>query len=67
MFHLLSREHRQNVADSLNEAILAYSNLPCYPSLERLIQQTAVVRQCLSQELGKDGPPPFSLKYFLKS
>ncbi|XP_031488953.1 uncharacterized protein LOC116256682 isoform X2 [Nymphaea colorata] len=53
MFHLLSREYRQNVADSLNQAILAYSNLPSYPSLERLIQQTAVVRQCLSQELGK--------------
>ncbi|KAH1034909.1 hypothetical protein AAZX31_20G060600 [Glycine max] len=33
--------------------------------MERLIQQTSVVRQCLSQEDG--GPPPFSSKDFLKS
>lgn len=67
MFHLLSHEHRQHVADSLNRAILGHANLPSYSSLERLIQQTTVVRQCLSQETGKDLHPPFSLKDFLKS
>ncbi|KAK7351726.1 hypothetical protein VNO77_11380 [Canavalia gladiata] len=67
MFHLLSLEYRQQVADSLNRAILAHLNLPSYTSMERLIQQATVVRQCLSQEAGKDGPPPFSLKDFLKS
>ncbi|XP_028765374.1 glucose-induced degradation protein 8 homolog isoform X2 [Neltuma alba] len=67
MFHLLSLEYRQQVADSLNRAILEHSNLPSYTAMERLIQQATVVRQCLSQEAGKDGPPPFSLKDFLKS
>ncbi|XP_020961790.1 glucose-induced degradation protein 8 homolog [Arachis ipaensis] len=42
-------------------------NLPSYTAMERLIQQTTVVRQCLNQEAGKDGPTPFSLKDFLKS
>ncbi|XP_058074922.1 uncharacterized protein LOC131223505 isoform X2 [Magnolia sinica] len=67
MFHLLSMEYRQSVADNLNRAILAHANLPSHSSMERLIQQTTVVRQCLHQELGKDGPPPFSLKAFLNS
>ncbi|XP_057975813.1 uncharacterized protein LOC131163101 [Malania oleifera] len=67
MFHLLSLEYRQQVADSLNRAILAYANSPRFSAIERLVQQTAVVRQCLSQELGKDGLPPFSLKDFMKS
>ncbi|KAL0314640.1 UNVERIFIED_CONTAM: putative GTP-binding protein OBGC2 [Sesamum angustifolium] len=107
MFHLLSSEHRQHVADSLNRAILgtcflklqhigdvcflfllphwntvlvidaaffpswheisrliffsntyapctaAHTKLPSYSEMERLIQQTTVVRQCLSQEFGK--------------
>ncbi|XP_018821077.1 glucose-induced degradation protein 8 homolog isoform X2 [Juglans regia] len=52
-FHLLSLDYRQQVADSLNRAILAHMNLPSYTAMERLIQQTTVVRQCLSQELGK--------------
>lgn len=67
MFHLLSSEHRQHVADSLNRAVLAHTKLPSYSAMERLIQQTTVVRQYLSQELGKDGHKPFSLKDFLKS
>ncbi|KAK6938878.1 CTLH/CRA C-terminal to LisH motif domain [Dillenia turbinata] len=72
MFHLLSPEYRQNVADSLNRAILggldqANANLPCYTAMERLIQQTVAVRQCLNQEVGKGEHPPFSLKTFLKS
>lgn len=67
MVHLLSLDYRQQVADCLNRAILAHMNLPSYTAMERLIQQTTVVRQCLSQELGKDGLPPFVLKDFLKS
>ncbi|KAG5613388.1 hypothetical protein H5410_024669 [Solanum commersonii] len=50
MFHLLSLEYGQQVADSLNRAMLANSNLPSYSAVERLMQQTTVVRQCLSQE-----------------
>lgn len=65
MFHLLSQEYRESVANNLNRAILAHLNLPCYSSLERLIQQITVVQQCLSKDFGKDGPP-FSLKTFLK-
>uniref|UniRef100_A0ACD5WHE8 Uncharacterized protein n=1 Tax=Avena sativa TaxID=4498 RepID=A0ACD5WHE8_AVESA len=65
MFHLLSPEYRQNVADSLNRAILAHANLPAYSSLERVIQQSTVVRQYLQQEVGKDSYAPFSLKAFL--
>ncbi|GMP44848.1 hypothetical protein CsSME_00013606 [Camellia sinensis var. sinensis] len=53
MFHLLSLDYRQHVADSLNRAILANANLPGYSAMERLIQQTTVVRQCLNQETGK--------------
>ncbi|WOL08892.1 glucose-induced degradation protein [Canna indica] len=67
IFHLLSPEYRENVADNLNRAILAHGNLPGYSSMERLIQQTTVVRHFLHQELGKDGPPPFSLKAFLNN
>lgn len=67
MFHLLSSEHRHDVADSLNRAVLAHTKLPSYSAMERLIQQTTVVRQYLSQELGKDGHKPFSLNDFLKS
>ncbi|WRX30431.1 CTLH/CRA C-terminal to LisH motif domain - like 6 [Theobroma cacao] len=96
MFHLLSLEYRQHVAESLNRAILglliliatsctrlpfrmlcrfflwlsavySHANHPSYTAMERLIQQTTVVRQCLNQEHVKDGPPPFSLKDFLKS
>ncbi|KAM7273128.1 hypothetical protein ACFE04_027792 [Oxalis oulophora] len=67
MFHLLSSEYCQHVADSLNRAILAHENLPSHTSMERLIQQTTVVTQCVSQEFGKDGHPTFSLKDFLKS
>ncbi|XP_027333269.1 glucose-induced degradation protein 8 homolog isoform X2 [Abrus precatorius] len=65
MFHLLSLEYRQQVADCLNRTILAYFNLPSDTAMEKLIQQVTVVRQCLSQGLGQDGP--FSLKDFLKS
>lgn len=64
MFHLLSSEYREHVADSLNRAILAHSGLRSYSSLERLIQQATVVRQYLSQETGKDAQPSFSLKDF---
>ncbi|OAY22699.1 glucose-induced degradation protein 8-A homolog isoform X1 [Manihot esculenta] len=66
MFHLLSLEYRQQVVDSLNRAILAHANRPSYAAMERLIQQATVVRQCLNQDHGKDGFPPFSLKDFLK-
>lgn len=67
MFHLLSLEYRQHVADNLNRAILAHAKLPSYTATERLIQQATVVRQLLNQDQGKDGIPPFSLKDFLKS
>lgn len=67
MFHLLSAEYRQHVADTLNRAILAGTNMPGHSELERLIQQATVVRQCLSDEVGKDAISPFSLKDFLKS
>ncbi|XP_008804544.2 glucose-induced degradation protein 8 homolog isoform X3 [Phoenix dactylifera] len=55
MFHLLSSDYRQNIADCLNRAILvsAYPNLPSYSSMERLIRQATVVRQFLHQELSK--------------
>ncbi|MBA0786277.1 hypothetical protein Gotri_025624, partial [Gossypium trilobum] len=53
MFHLLSLEYRQHVAESLNRAILAHGNHPTYTAMERLIQQTTVVRQCLNQEHAK--------------
>lgn len=66
MFHLLSSDYRQSVADSLNQAILAHVNLPSHSSMERLIQQVTVVRHYLDQEQGKDGPPPFSLEDFLE-
>ncbi|KNA12080.1 hypothetical protein SOVF_128870 [Spinacia oleracea] len=66
MFHLVSLDYRQDVADKLNRAILAHTKQPSYSSLERLIQQTSVVRQHLNQEpnSNKDGLPPFSLKDF---
>ncbi|XP_024396245.1 uncharacterized protein [Physcomitrium patens] len=67
MFHYLSLEYRHSVADALNSAVLAHANLPSYTSMERLLQHTTVVRQRLNQELGKDGPPTFTLKAFLKS
>ncbi|XP_030513804.1 glucose-induced degradation protein 8 homolog [Rhodamnia argentea] len=67
MFHLLSLDYRQLVADSLNRAILAHANQPSHSALERLIQQMMVVRQLLSQEHGKDTFLPFSLRDFLKS
>lgn len=66
MFHLLSLEYRQQLADSLNRTILAYFNLPNYTAMEKLIQQATVVRQCLNEEAGKDAPRVFSLKEFLK-
>ncbi|XP_015573512.1 glucose-induced degradation protein 8-B homolog isoform X1 [Ricinus communis] len=66
MFHLLSLEYRQQVADNMNRAILAHANCPSYTAMERLLQQTTVVRQCLSHDHGKEGLPPFSLKDFLK-
>ncbi|OVA08705.1 LisH dimerization motif [Macleaya cordata] len=53
MFHLLSSEYRQHVADCLNRAILEHANMPSYSALERLLQQTTVVRQCLHQEFNK--------------
>ncbi|CAN1127116.1 Glucose-induced degradation protein 8 homolog, partial [Linum perenne] len=66
MFHLLGLEHRQQVVDSLNRAILAHTSLPSHTPIERLIQQTTVVSQVLNQDNGKDEHPPFSLKDFLK-
>ncbi|GAA0165719.1 hypothetical protein LIER_21046 [Lithospermum erythrorhizon] len=66
MFHLLSLEYREHVADNLNRAILGCTDLPSYSALERLIQQTTVVQQQLNKEFGKDAHPPFSLKEFLK-
>lgn len=54
MFHLLSLEYRQHVADNLNRAILGCTDVPGYSALERLMQQTTVVRQQLNQEFGKD-------------
>ncbi|EPS61808.1 hypothetical protein M569_12982, partial [Genlisea aurea] len=66
MFHLLSSDHRHQVAENLNRAILAHTKQPGYSAMERLIQQTTVVKQCLSQECFKDGNEPFSLKDFLK-
>ncbi|XP_030476387.1 uncharacterized protein LOC115693506 [Syzygium oleosum] len=67
MFHLLSLDYRQHVADSLNRAILAHANQPSHSTLERLIKQMMVVRQLLSQEHGQDTFLPFSLRDFLKS
>ncbi|KAF5796934.1 putative transcription factor interactor and regulator LisH family [Helianthus annuus] len=67
VFHLLSLDYRQHVADKLNRAILAHACMPSYSELERIIQQATVVRQCLSGDLGKDVVSPFSLKDFLKS
>lgn len=67
LFHLLSSEYRQHVAECLNRAILAHANLPSYPAVERLMQQTVVVRQYLDQEQDKEGLRQFSLKDFLKS
>ncbi|XP_052108992.1 uncharacterized protein LOC107460105 [Arachis duranensis] len=67
MFHLLSLEYRQQVPPPLFFLFLQHLNLPSYTAMERLIQQTTVVRQCLNQEAGKDGPTPFSFKDFLKS
>ncbi|KAL6207513.1 hypothetical protein ACLB2K_018471 [Fragaria x ananassa] len=54
MFHLLSKDYRQQVADSLNRAILAHSNLPSYTAMERLIQQTTAVRQSISEDNAKN-------------
>lgn len=53
MFHLLSLDYRQNVAETLNRAILAHANLPSHSLMERLLQQATLVRQHLHQELGK--------------
>ncbi|XP_023645256.1 uncharacterized protein LOC17898455 [Capsella rubella] len=66
MFHLLSPEHRQQVADNLNRTILEHTNQPSYTPMERIIQQATVVRQYLTEENGKDAFPPFSLKDSLK-
>ncbi|XP_076954736.1 uncharacterized protein LOC143629314 [Bidens hawaiensis] len=67
VFHLLSLEYKQQIADNLNRAILAHASKPSYSELERIIQQATVVRQCLNGEPGKDvASPPFSLKDFLK-
>jgi hypothetical protein len=35
--------------------ISAHTNLPSYTAIERLIQQTTVVRQSLNQDHGKVG------------
>jgi len=67
LFQYLTDDYRQTVADELNSAVLAHANLPSYTSMERLLQHTTLVRQRLNQELGKDGPPTFTLKAFLKS
>ncbi|KAF8024201.1 hypothetical protein BT93_F1408 [Corymbia citriodora subsp. variegata] len=67
MFHLVSLDYRQSVADSLNRAILAHANQPRHSTLERLIKQMVVVRQLLSQEHGQDAFLPFSMRDFLKS
>ncbi|XP_074273359.1 uncharacterized protein LOC141596973 [Silene latifolia] len=66
MFRLLGLDYRHEIADKLNRAILAHFNKPHYSSLERLIQQTTVVRQLLNQDSSKDGLPLFSLKDFVK-
>ncbi|CAD5311877.1 unnamed protein product [Arabidopsis thaliana] len=66
MFHLLSSEYRQQVADNLNRTILEHTNHPSYTPMERIIQQVTVVRQYLTEENGKDAFPPFSLKDSLK-
>ncbi|CAM8939650.1 unnamed protein product [Rhodiola kirilowii] len=67
MFHLLSPDHRQQVADSLNRALLEHNNQPGYSALERLLQQATLVRQYLTQELGTESYPPFSLTDQFKS
>ncbi|XP_050218455.1 uncharacterized protein LOC126669138 [Mercurialis annua] len=67
MFHLLSLEYRQQVADNLNRAILAHASRPNYTAMERLLQQTTVVRHSLNQDHGREGISPFSLKDFLRS
>ncbi|XP_074569853.1 uncharacterized protein LOC141826498 isoform X2 [Curcuma longa] len=67
IFYPLSPEYRENIADNLNRAILVHANLPSYSSMERLIQQATVVGQYLHEELGKDGPPSFSLHAFLNN
>ncbi|KAL9263667.1 Glucose-induced degradation protein 8-like protein [Drosera capensis] len=66
MFHLVGLDYRQQIADNLNQAILAHASLPSRSSLERLIQQTLVVGQVLNQEQSKDGHPLLSLKDFIK-
>ncbi|CAM8935907.1 unnamed protein product [Rhodiola kirilowii] len=67
MFHLLSPDHRQQVADSLNRVLLEHNNQPGYSALERLLQQATLVRQYLTQELGTESYPPFSLTDQFKS
>ncbi|CAM8979293.1 unnamed protein product [Rhodiola kirilowii] len=67
MFHMLSPDHRQQVVDSLNRALLEHKNQPTYPAMERLLQQATLVRQNLTQEFGKDSHPPFFAKDFFRS
>ncbi|KAJ1698369.1 hypothetical protein LUZ63_006881 [Rhynchospora breviuscula] len=64
MFHLLSSEYRQSVAEGLNQAILEHANMPANSELERLAQQATVVRQYL-HEFDKDAHSPFSVKTFV--
>ncbi|XP_010457721.1 PREDICTED: glucose-induced degradation protein 8 homolog [Camelina sativa] len=66
LFHLLSSEYRQQVADNLNRTILEHTNQPSYTPMERIIQHVTVVRQYLTEENGKDAFPPFALKDSLK-
>lgn len=66
VYELLSLDHRQSVADKLNQIVLAHYKLPSSSSLERLLQQVSVVRCCLNQDGGKDGWAPFVLASFLK-
>nr|XP_043627147.1 uncharacterized protein LOC122598627 [Erigeron canadensis] len=51
--HLISTEHREDIADKLNRAILAYGNCSTYSTLERLMQHVIVSRKCVNEKLGK--------------
>ncbi|KAK7376758.1 hypothetical protein VNO80_02174 [Phaseolus coccineus] len=63
MVHLTTTGYRQQVVDTLNRTLLAYFNLPSRSTMERLIQQTTLVREGLRRTKGF---PPFSLRIFLR-
>ncbi|ORZ20056.1 CTLH/CRA C-terminal to lish motif domain-domain-containing protein [Lobosporangium transversale] len=69
--HFLKQEARDQLADTLNSAVLGCNGMSCEPALLTIVKQATLVRECLAGDTSKTkrglkAPPRWRLSTFLE-